>query len=179
MTFLCLSSISIPVLHAMRKKEMNLKAQFFYFLLHLEKQKPNKCPCQVGTGIPCYPKVKRSYETYPKLQWHKVKKQLASIYTKKILSIPRPLIGFSDTLWYILLMDAQNKSSCKQMLTATFENFGSWMPRWPSVVPGEGARRCRSCCSERARPLLLQRPCWALFSPFLCKSENPLWLSFS
>lgn len=23
---------------------MNLKAQFFYFLLHLEKEKPNKCP---------------------------------------------------------------------------------------------------------------------------------------
>jgi len=76
MTFLCLSSISIPVLHAMRKKEMNLKAQFFYFLLHLEKQKPNKCPCQVGTGIPCYPKVKRSYEAFYKLRCCKDKKAI-------------------------------------------------------------------------------------------------------
>lgn len=55
-------------------------------------------------------KVERSFETFCKLKWHKVKKQLPLIYMETFLSILRPktqpLLHFSDTSGYTLLKDA-------------------------------------------------------------------------
>lgn len=42
------------------------------------------------TGLPHYLKAQYCYETFPKLEWCKVKKQVSLIYIEKILSILRP-----------------------------------------------------------------------------------------
>ena len=69
-----------------------------------------------------YPKAEHSHETFRKPKWRKMNKQLSLTYvfisfvietitcsvTPSVTPL-RALLGFSDTLGHILLMDAQNK----------------------------------------------------------------------
>lgn len=52
-----------------------------------------------NTGCPHDPKAEHSYGTFSKPKWHKARKQLPSIYTEKVLSVPIPIS--LRLLWYL------------------------------------------------------------------------------
>lgn len=64
------------------------------------------------TRLPCYPKVRHSYEPFHKWKWRKAKKQLLLIYMETFLSILRPKIQcmhsvfISSTMIKMLIMSS-------------------------------------------------------------------------
>lgn len=122
--------------------------------------------------------------TFHKLKWHEAKKWLPLVYTEKLVSVPKhknALLGFSDTLRYILVTVIQNRDKA-QMLTHSSKPRGLAPEPW-TIISGEGTGwyhpgyESMHCPSLTPCKTAKHWPLYLLFM-FLNKNKNPLQITF-
>lgn len=99
---------------------------------------------------PCYLEVELSYENCPNPKWLKVKNNFPLSYMEIFFSIPRtknsPVLGFSDSLGYILPTDVQYTPRSSSDAHRRNSKLRQLNAKIVNMVPREDAWRCHSCC---------------------------------